>query len=141
MPNAPAPRVAPLPVQSPQDAQPESSSSSSSSSSSVPAPPRFWTNPDPTAQVTVLENTLFHVMTNEPLSTRQTREGALLLFMLSEDVVVDGVLILPRGATVHGTVVESKQAGTLTGSPDLVLKLTSLDLEGAAIRCTPINSR
>ncbi len=124
LPDGPAVHIGPLTTQA---AQPESSSSSSAP---APAQPRFWTNPDPNAQVTVLENTLFRVMTNEPLSTRQTREGASLLFMLSEDVVVDGVLILPRGATVHGTVVESRQAGTLTGSPDLVLKLTSLDLAG-----------
>ena len=69
-------------------------------------------------------------MTNEPLSTSHTREGAPLSFTLSEDVVVDGVLILPRGAAIHGTVIESKPAGTLTGRPDLVLKLTSLDLGG-----------
>jgi hypothetical protein len=96
----------------------------------VPAKPRFWTNPDPNAQVTVLEDTLLRVRTNDPLSTRETREGAALSFTLSEDVVVDGVLIIPRGAAVHGTVAESKQAGTLTGHPEFILKLTSLDLEG-----------
>src|SRR5579863_636562 len=30
----------------------------------------------------------------------------------------------------HGTVVQSKQAGTLTGSAELILKPTSLDLDG-----------
>jgi hypothetical protein len=40
------------------------------------------------------------------------------------------VLIIPRGAIVHGTAVQSKKAGTLTGSPDLILKLVSLDLGG-----------
>jgi hypothetical protein len=109
-----------LPVAQPQE----------SSSSSVPAAPRFWTSPDPNAQVTVLENTLFRAMSNEPLSTRQTRQGAPVLFTLSEDVVVDGVLIIPRGATLRGNVVESRPAGTLTGSPDLILKLTSLELGG-----------
>lgn len=92
--------------------------------------PRFWTNPDPDAQVTVLEDTLFRIMTNDPLSTRETREGAALSFTLSEDVVVDGVLIIPRGTAIHGTVAESRQAGTLTGHPEFILKLTSLDLEG-----------
>lgn len=58
-----------------------------------------------------MEDTLIRMMTNAPLSSRQTRVGAPLLFTLSQDVVVDNVLIIPRGATVHGTVVESKQAG------------------------------
>lgn len=53
-----------------------------------------------------------------------------MLFTLSEDVVVDDVLIIPRGATIHGTVVESRQARTLTGYPELTLELTSLDMDG-----------
>jgi hypothetical protein len=49
---------------------------------------------------------------------------------LNEDVVVDNFLIVPRGATLHGTVVQSRKAGKLTGSPDLILKLVSLDFGG-----------
>jgi hypothetical protein len=41
-----------------------------------------------------------------------------------------GVLAIPRGAIVHGVVTESKKAGELTGSPELALTLTSLDLGG-----------
>jgi hypothetical protein len=100
------------------------------SSSSAPVQPLFWTNPDPNAQVTVLENTPLRVMTNEAISTRQTHAGASLLFTLNEDVVVNNVLIIPRGAVLHGTVVESRHAGTLSGAPDLILQLTSLDLGG-----------
>jgi hypothetical protein len=80
--------------------------------------------------ITVLENTLIRVRTDQPMSTRQTKDGTSLLFTVSEDVVVDNVLVIPRGATVHGTVVESKQPGTLTGAPELTLKLTDLDLGG-----------
>jgi hypothetical protein len=101
-----------------------------SSSSSITVQPKFWSNPDPNAQVTVLENTLLHVRTNDAISTRQTREGAALLFTLSDDVVVDDTLIVPRGATVHGTVVSSKQPGALTGSAELILQLTSLEFGG-----------
>lgn len=96
----------------------------------MPAPPKFWSNSDPDAQVTVLENTVLHVRTSEPITTRQTREGAALLFTLSDDVVVNDTLIIPRGATVHGTVVSSKQPGTLTGSAELILQLTSLEFGG-----------
>lgn len=99
-------------------------------SSSSGAAPRFWSSKDPNAQVTVLENTMIRVMNNEPLSTRATPKDASLSFLLSEDVVVDGVLIIPRGALFHGTVIESRQAGALTGRPDLILQLSSLDLGG-----------
>jgi hypothetical protein len=127
-----SPRIpdAPSPIVPASESSAEAIQQGSSSSSQVPSPLRYWSSPDPDTQVTVLENTLLRVRTNQPLSTRQTRAGASLLFTLSEDVGVDGVLIIPRGATIRGTVVESKQSGTLAGSPDLILKLTSLDLEG-----------
>jgi hypothetical protein len=110
--------------QAPAAAEPQSSSSSS-----APAP-KYWTSNDPSAQVTVLENTMLRVRTTAPISSRGTRAGEPLLFTVDEDVVVDGFLIVPRGAAVHGSVVESKKAGTLSGSPDLILKLDSLDLGG-----------
>jgi len=46
------------------------------------------------------------------------------------DVVYGGALAIPRGATVHGVVTEAKKAGDLGGSPELALRLTSLDLGG-----------
>jgi len=124
LPDAPAARATP--------AAPASGSTTAAPpwSSSSGAAIRFWTSKDPNAQVTVLENTMIRVMNNEPLSSRSTQKDASLSFTLSEDVVVDGVLIVPRGALFHGTVIESRQAGALAGRPDLVLQLTSLDLGG-----------
>ena len=128
LPEAPAPRGASLAATSP-----ESSSSAAppgSSYSSSAATPRFWSGNDPNAQVTVLENTLFRVRTNRQLRSRRTREDTPLSFTLSQDVVVDGILIIPRGAVIHGKVIESRQAGALSGSPEMILQLTSLDLAG-----------
>ncbi len=50
-----------------------------------------------------------------------------------------GVLAIPRGATVHGVITESKYvgAGNLAGSSVLALTLTSLDLGG---RSYPLES-
>src|ERR1035438_9849452 len=104
LPDAPIQSTASSSTQSPGITESQSSSASSWSSPSIAATPRFWTSKDPNAQVTVLENTLFRVMTNQPLSTREKRGGARLLFTLSEDVVVDGVLIIPRGAPLHAPV-------------------------------------
>lgn len=80
--------------------------------------------------VTVLEDTPIHVMTTAPISTNEVRQGDELLFVVSEDVMESNLLIIPRGATIHGTVVQSRSAKGLTGKADLILKLTSLDLEG-----------
>jgi hypothetical protein len=125
LPNAPAPESSPI-----QAGKAAQQPASSSSSSAPVAPRRYWKSDDPNAQVTVLENTLLRVMTNAPLSTGKAWVGEPLLFTLDEDVVVDDVLIIPRGATIHGVVVATKKAGKLTGSPDLVLKLVSLELGG-----------
>jgi hypothetical protein len=125
LPDSPIPNTPALPT--PETEPPPASSSSSSEDLPKPAP-HIATNP--TTEVTVLEDTLIRVRTNAGLSTSMTRDGSPILFTLSEDVIVDNTLIIPRGATLHGSVVQSKRAGTLTGSPDLILKLVSLDLAG-----------
>jgi hypothetical protein len=93
---------------------------------SIPAPGQ---GPAP-AEVTVLEDTLIRVMTNEPVDSRRAGTGAALSFTVSEDVLVNGARAIPRGATVHGTIVRSKKAGVLNGRPALTLKLVSLELGG-----------
>jgi hypothetical protein len=82
------------------------------------------------AQVTVFEDTLIRVMTNQPLSSKWSKNGTAMLFTLSENVIVDNVIVIPRGVTVHGELVQTRKAGVLTGSPELTLKLVSLDLGG-----------
>lgn len=84
----------------------------------------------PPAQVTVLEDTLIRVMTNEPLNSKRAKGGTPLLFTVSEDVLLGDVIAIPRGATAHGVVTQSKKSGVLTGSPEMTLELTSLDLGG-----------
>jgi len=87
--------------------------------------------------LTVLEDTLLRVQTMEPINSKRAKQGTPVLFTVSEDVVVRDLLAIPRGATVHGKVIESRQAGRLTGSPELALQLTSLDLGG---RSYPLDS-
>jgi len=88
------------------------------------------TNTAPHAQLTVLEDTLIRVMTNEPVNSKRADRGSPVLFTVNEDVYVGDALAIPRGATVHGEVVKSQRAGVLTGSPELILKLDSLELGG-----------
>jgi hypothetical protein len=80
--------------------------------------------------VTILEDTLIRVMTDAPMNSKEVRPGMPVLCTVSEDVKVGNILAIPRGATVRGTVIRSKKAGVLTGSPELILELVSLDLGG-----------
>ena len=128
LPDAPGPVIAPPTPRTGEAAPPEAAPSSSSPSS--PPALLYWSETHPDVQVTVLENTRLSVMTNTPIRTARIHEGEALVFTLEEDVLVDDLLVSPRGATRPGSVVEVRKAGKLTGSPDLILKLVSLDLEG-----------
>jgi hypothetical protein len=70
------------------------------------------------------------VRTSEPIDSKRAKDGTPVQFTVIHDVAMGGVLAIPRGATVHGVVTEAKKAGDLAGSPELALKLTSLDLGG-----------
>ncbi|HVZ84791.1 MAG TPA: hypothetical protein VG893_14040 [Terracidiphilus sp.] len=108
-----------------------SASAAQSDSSALPEAPRAHVvSPAAPAEHTVLEDTLIRVITDEAITTRHAETGEPLSFTVSDDVVVDGAVAIPRGALVHGVVVRSKKSGRLTGSPELTLKLVSLDLGG-----------
>jgi hypothetical protein len=64
------------------------------------------------------------------LDNKRAKEGTPVQFTVIRDVTLNGWLAIPRGATVHGVVAESKNAGQLHGSSELALQLTSLDLGG-----------
>lgn len=84
--------------------------------------------------ITVLEGTPLQVMNDMPISSRTTRQGAKISFTLTRDVIVGGILVIPCGATVYGTVVSAKQAGRLAGASHLTLQFTALQLDGKSYR-------
>jgi BON domain len=109
-----------------------------------PPPPGYGQRPDyaqtppapryqiPSGPVTVPQGTLIQVRTNEPVNSKRAKAGEPIQFTVIQDVTLGGALAIPRGATVHGVVAEVKksESGSLTGSNELALQLTSLDLMG-----------
>jgi hypothetical protein len=91
----------------------------------APAPYEY-----PRGPVTLPAGTLLQVRTAEAIDTKRAVDGTPVQFTVIRDVTVGGALAIPRGATVHGVVTEVKKAGELTGSSELSLALTSLDLGG-----------
>jgi len=73
---------------------------------------------------------LLQVRTAETLDNKRAKDGTAVQFTVIRDVTLNGWLAIPRGATVHGVVTESKSSGQFGGSPELALTLTSLDLGG-----------
>lgn len=98
---------------------------------STPAPPspqyRYAKGP-----VTIPQGTLIQVRTSEPVDSKRVRGGEPIEFTVIQDVTYGGVLAIPRGATVHGVIADSKNvgSGTLGGNSELALELTGLDLGG-----------
>lgn len=93
-------------------------------------PPPQQTYAAPRGPVTIPAATLLQVRTNEPVGSKRAQNGTPVQFTVIQDVAFGGVLAIPRGATVHGVVTESKRAGELGGSAFLALTLTSMDLGG-----------
>jgi hypothetical protein len=87
--------------------------------------------------VTVPQGTLLQLRTVEPVGSKRAKDGEQVQFTVIQDVYSGPVLAIPRGATLHGVVTEVKKPGQLTGSSELALKLTSLDLGGQSY---PIDS-
>ena len=104
----------------------------------APPPPQYAQQPPapayetPKGPVTVPQGTLIQLRTSEGVNSKHAQDGEPVQFTVIHDVAIGGVLAIPRGATVHGVVAAVKKAGSgdLAGSPELALKLTSLDLGG-----------
>jgi hypothetical protein len=86
--------------------------------------------------MTLLPGTLLQLRTSEAVDNKKAVDGTPVQFTVIQDVTLNGMLAIPRGATVHGVVTETKKAGELAGSPELALTLTSLDLGGQSYPLT-----
>lgn len=97
--------------------------------SQAPPPPRYDI---PRGPVMIPQGTLVQLRTSEAVNSKHARGGEPIQFTVIQDVTVGGVLAIPRGATVHGIIADVKRPdpGALTGSNELALELTSLDLMG-----------
>jgi len=93
----------------------------------APPAPRYSI---PRGPITVAEGTVLQLRTVDSVDSKHAQQGNPVDFTIIRDVLVNGWLAIPRGAMVHGVVTESKHAGELKGSPELALRLTSLDLGG-----------
>ena len=100
------------------------------------APPQVPYYPTPTSPVTIPAGTLLRVRLSEPIDTSRAKSGNTFQATAATDVYQGGVLAIPRGATLNGQVVESKDGGRLGGSATLRLQLTNVNLAGTIFPVT-----
>ena len=83
-------------------------------------------------KVTVLAGSLIAVRMEDSLDTGKTKTGDLFTATLDSNLVANGVVVAPKGATVHGKVTKSENARRLTGKSEMQLELTNIVINGAA---------
>ncbi len=80
--------------------------------------------------VTVPNGTVLPVRINRWLSSDNAAPGAQFTAIVNNDVLAEGQIAIPRGATVDGTVMDARGSGILKGRGELVLQLNALELGG-----------
>ena len=80
--------------------------------------------------VTVPAGTAIHVRLNHSLATNQTEPGETFAATLAAPVIVADKTVIPAGAEVKGTVVESQASGRLRGRGYMSLALNTVQVNG-----------
>ena len=93
-------------------------------------PQRAQVPEPPHEPVTLAQGTLLKVRSSEPLDSKKAKIGTPIEFTVVRDVYAGGLLAIPRGATIRGEVADAKKAGALGGSPELSLKIDTLEMGG-----------
>jgi hypothetical protein len=86
--------------------------------------------------VTVPAGALLQIRINRGLDSNHTQPGTNFDGILLADVVADGAVAIPRGASVQGTVIDAKKAGTFKGQGELSLTINSITLGGTVYPVT-----
>lgn len=82
--------------------------------------------------VAVPDGTVLRVRISQGLSSGRTDVGTTFDAVVVSDVVAGGLVAIPRGAAVQGSVVASEASGALKGRGELALQLDRLMLGGTS---------
>lgn len=79
--------------------------------------------------VTVPAGTSILITMIDSVDSSRNKAGDRFRASLDSDLVVNGILVAPKGADVYGRLVEVREAGRLTGRSELGLELTDILIE------------
>lgn len=86
----------------------------------APAPAPRATN------VTIPSGTRLVLRTSDAIDSRRHQAGHRFRAQLESAIVIDGITAVPRGAFVHGRIVQARQGGRAVGSSELAIEFTDL---------------
>lgn len=82
--------------------------------------------------ISVPAGTRILVRLSQTLSSANQRAGGRFTGQLETNVMAEGLVAAPRGATVHGKVVSAQSAGRMAGGSELALELTDIVINDTA---------
>ncbi|MBI4479976.1 MAG: hypothetical protein HY651_08130 [Acidobacteria bacterium] len=101
----------------------------------IPAEPVPFPRTEPQApprpekvQATILSGTVLTVRLLDTLTTERNQAGDLFRASLEDPIVLNGDVVVPRGTTVEGRIVDAQQAGRVKGVAEMTLELSQLRL-------------
>jgi hypothetical protein len=80
--------------------------------------------------VVIPSGAMVRIRINQGLDSKRAQPGNTFDGTVLNDVVADGAVAIPRGASVQGSVMDAKASGALSGRGELSLQLTQVILAG-----------
>ncbi len=96
----------------------------------LPPPAPSAAAPQVSGPVTVNAGTRLMIRTENNLDTGSTKSGERFTCALEANLVVNGVVVAPKGSQVYGKVVESVKAKRVRGKAKLLVELTDIMIKG-----------
>lgn len=89
--------------------------------------------PPTPAEVTVAAGTEFQATLRAELTSHESKPGDTFALEVTEPIMIDGYLAIPKGARVTGQVAAAKASGSVKGRGEITLAFTSVtDAKGDA---------
>jgi hypothetical protein len=87
------------------------------------------------AEVVIPDGTELNVVTIEEISSKTATEGDALTFKMDEDVVVNGKVVIAKGAIVKGEVSNAKKSGRMGKAGALSIRILSTEaIDGQRVK-------
>jgi hypothetical protein len=84
----------------------------------------------PRPAVTVPSGTMINVRLTQGIDVDKTQAGQTFKAVVDDPVMINGSIVVPRGATAHLQAAQVEQSGKMKGSDKIVLKMNSFSFGG-----------
>jgi hypothetical protein len=116
----------------------DADSSQAAAPDSAPAPPptadtNAAQNPAPAPPITIPSGTSVLVRMIDSVDSSTNRIGDTFHASLENALVVGDTVLAPKGADAYGKLTQAKEAGKISGSPELTLELTGIRINGSVV--------